>query len=138
MADTGNTATIVFGTSGFTANYTRIGSTSQERESLEVTTIATTGEKLYQPNDLIEPGEFSCEFHWDQSASTFPPISAVAETITVTYPLKAGESTAATLAGTGYLKSSSGPDLVNGEIMSGEFTVQWDGTTGPSYTAGAA
>jgi len=135
MAMTGNSATIVFGTSGFTANYSRIGGSGMGRESLDVSHLGTSDWKAFQPDDLVDGGEFSCEFQWDQSASTFPPITAVAETVTITYPMKSGETTAATLSGSGFLTGSTGPDLVNGEIMNGEYTVKWGGQ--PSYTAGS-
>jgi hypothetical protein len=135
MAQTGNSATIVFGTSGFTASYNRIGGTGMGRESLDVSHLGTSDYMSFQPADLVDGGEFSCEFQWDQSASTFPPITAAAETVTVTYPMKSGETTAATLSGSGFLTGSTGPDLVNGEIMSGEYTVKWGGQ--PTYTAGS-
>tara|TARA_R100000664_G_scaffold10361_1_gene17141 strand:+ start:1275 stop:1685 length:411 start_codon:yes stop_codon:yes gene_type:complete len=135
MAQTGNSATITFGSSGFTASYTRLGGTATNRDSLEVTHLGSTTYKAFQPDDLSDPGEMSVEFQWDQSASTFPPINAVAETITVTYPMKSGETTAATLSGSGFLTNSTSPDLVNGEIMSGEATIKWAGTI--TYTAGS-
>ena len=135
MAQTGNSATIAFGTTGFTANYTRIGGTGTSRESLEVSHLGTTVHKEFTPDDLSDPGEMTVEFQWDQSASTFPPINSAAETVTVTYPLKSGESTAATLSGSAFLTKSTSPDLVNGEIMMGEATIKWAGDI--TYTAGS-
>lgn len=137
MAMTGNGTTLTFGTSGFTANIYTISGTEQSREALEDSHIGTTGEKTYIADDLIEPGQFDIEFEWDQSFSTFPPISHAAETVTVTFPLKSGETTNATLAGSGFLISSSGPEVANGTIMRGSATVKWDGKTGPTYTAGS-
>ena len=87
MAQTGNSATIVFGTSGFTASYSRIGGTGMGRESLDVSHLGTADYMSFQPADLVDGGEFS----W--------------------------------------------PDLLNGEIMSGEYTVKWGGQ--PTYTAGS-
>jgi hypothetical protein len=49
--------------------------------------------------------------------------------------MKTGESTAATLSGSGFLTNSTSPDLVNGEIMSGEATIKWAGAI--TYTAGS-
>ena len=137
MADTGNGTTIAFGTSGFTANVYSISGSAQTREALESSHLGTTSFKEYIVDDLVEPGEFEIEFEWDQSFATFPPISAAAETITITYPLKSGEVTNATLAGTGFLISTTGPTATNGEIMRGMATVKFDGQTGPTYTAGA-
>lgn len=137
MADTGNSASIAFATSSFSANIYMIGSTSQERAALETSHLGTTNQKTFVPDDLIDPGEFEIEFEWDQSFSTFPPISAAAETVTITFPLKSGESTAATLAGSAFVTSSSGPDVENGTIMRGTMTVKWDGQTECAYTAGS-
>ena len=137
MADTGNGTTLSFGTSGFTANIYSISGATFDREALETTHLGTTAFKEYIADDLVEPGEFEIEFEWNQSFSTFPPISGAAETITVTYPLKSGELTNATLAGTGFLTSSTGPNVANGEIMRGTATIKFDGNTGPTYTAGS-
>ena len=137
MADTGTGTTITFGTSGWTGSVISIGGTTQSREPLEDSHLATSGEKTYVFDDLIEPGDFEIEFYWDQSASTFSPISAVAETITISFPLKTGESTNGTLAGSGGVIEASGPDVSNGELMTGSMSIQWDGKTGPTYTAGS-
>lgn len=138
MADTGNTSTIAFGTtSGFTPDVTIIGGLEQSREALEDTLLSTTGEKTYIPDDLIEPGQLTCTYYYNQSETAFAPIGAAAETITITFPLKSGEGTAATLAGTGFLVNHKSADLQNGELMMGEFTVQFDGKTGPTFTAGS-
>ena len=137
MADTGNGTTLTFATSGFTANIYSIAGATFTRDALETTHLGTTGFKEYVPDDLVEPGEFEIEFEWNQSFSTFPPISAAAETITVTYPLKTGETTNATLAGTGFLTSTTGPNVTNGEIMRGTSVVKFTGVTGPTYTAGS-
>lgn len=140
MADTGNTSTIAFATSSFTASYEMIGGTEQSREALEDSHVglAAGSERTYIADDIFEGGGFESRFFWDQSATVFPPIAGAAETITITYPLKSGEATAATLVGTGFLTRSKGPDLENSNLMRGEYTVKWDGKTGPTYTAGSS
>lgn len=137
MADTGLGATISFGTSGFTASFEEIGSTTFDRPAIETTHLGTTNQKTYMVGDLYEPGQFDAIFQWDQSFSTFPPINAAAETITISYPLKSGESVNATLAGSGFLIASEGPAARVGEKMMGRVTVKWDGVTEVSYTAGS-
>lgn len=122
---TGNGVTIAFGTSGFTANYTRIGGTEMSREAIETTHLGTTDYKTFIPDALVDGGEFSCEFYWDPAMTTFPPISEDAETITITY------TTGETLSGSGFLTSSTGPDAENGSILSGEFSIKWTGQ--PAY-----
>ena len=137
MADTGTGTTITFGTSAWTGSVISIGGTTQSREPLEDTHLATTNQKTYVFDDLIDAGDFELEFYWDQSASIFPPISAVAETITVTFPLKSGETTNATLAGSGGVIEATGPDASNGELMVGSMSIKWDGKTEVAYTAGS-
>ncbi len=137
MADTGTGTTITFGTSAWTGSVISIGGTTQSREALEDTHLGTSGEKTFVFNDLIDAGDFELEFYWDQSASVFPPISAVAEVITVSFPLKSGEATNAVLTGSGGVIEATGPDASNGELMVGSMSIKWDGKTGPSYTAGS-
>jgi hypothetical protein len=122
---TGNGVTITFGTSGFTASYTRLGGTEMSRESLETTHIGTTDYKTFTPDDLVDGGEFTVEFLWDPAMTTFPPITGAAETITITY------AATETLSGSGFLVSSTGPPVENGELLRGEFTVKWAGQ--PTY-----
>jgi hypothetical protein len=132
MADTGNTATIAFATSGFTANYHRIGGTEQERPAIKTSHLGTTNTETYIPGDLIEPGEFEVEFEFDPNNQ--PPITAVAETVTVTFPTPTGGSAGATLAGTGFVTKWKSADLANNELMVASATVQWDGLTEPTWT----
>ena len=137
MALTGNGTTIAFGTSGFTANIYSIGGSTQTREALETTYLGTSGFKEFIPDSLVDGGETEIEFEWNPSFSTFPPISAAAETITITFPLASGQITNATLAGTGFLTAATSGTATNGEIMRGTATIKWDGNTGPTYTAGS-
>ncbi len=135
--DTGNTATIVFGTTSFVGNYKRIGGTKQTRKALDDTVLATTSRYSKCPDDLIDTEAFECELLWNPSYSVYPPIGSAPETVTITFPVKSGQSAGGTLAGTAFLTEATGPDLVNGELMSNTFMVQWDGKTGPTYTAGS-
>lgn len=138
---TGQGITIDFGTSGFTANMHMIGGTERERAKVETSdlSLAANSERTHVPGDLLDVKEFDIRYEWDQSFSTQPPITAAAETITITYPLRSGEITNATLAGTGFMMREKGPDVeVNADsVMEGEATIVWDGATGPTYTAGS-
>lgn len=138
MADTGNGTTITFGTTSFSASWEEIDAGEQTRDAIEDSHLGTTGDKTYMPGDLQEPGEASGVFQWDQSFGTFPATTTAAETVTISYPLKSGESTNATLAGTAIVTRVKGPVARNGEKMMGEMTIKWDGGTGPTYTAGSA
>lgn len=137
----GQGITVAFATSSFTASLVFVGRTEQTRGALEDSHLglASGSEMTFVPADLIDAGEFVIRFLWNQSFSTFPPITGAAESITITYPLKTGETTGATLAGTGFLTRSAGPDVeINATgVMQGEATVKWNGKTGPTYTAGS-
>lgn len=137
MADTGNGTTISFGTSGFTADFTEIDAGEQTRPSIDDSHLGTTDQETAIPGDLYNPGEITGIFHWDQSASTFPPIDGAAETVTITYPLLSGETVNATYAGTGFVTRAKGPVARNNELMMGEITVKWDGKTDAAFTAGS-
>ena len=136
MADTGAGVTIAFGTTGFTASFTEVDSGEQTRDAIEDTHLSSS-KRTYIAGDLEEPGTLSGTFYWDQSFSTFPATTTTAETVTVTYPLKSGETSNATLAGTGLVTRVKGPVARVGDLMMGEVTVKWDGNTGPTYTAGS-
>jgi len=82
------------------------------------------GNMLHIPGDLSEGGEISVEIHFH--ANTEPPLDAVAETVTVTWPLASGDSSAATWAGSGFMTSmdiSAGLD----EVMTATITVKMSG-----------
>ena len=133
MADTGNSATIVFATTGFVANFHLLGGAEHEIEVIEDSHLGTTTYKTYIPGDLDEPGEFDCEFEWQGDVS--PPARGTAETITVTHPVPPTLSNGATHAGTGFIQKVKLPEMVNNELQMGSLTVKWDGKTGPTYTA---
>lgn len=137
MADTGNGASITFGTSSLTLAVESIDIGDFDRQPIPVSTLSTTGQMESDPGDLEEVPEISIVVQWDQSYSTFPATTAAAETITLTYPLKSGESTAATFAGTGMIIRVGSISIVNGDIMRATIVVKMDGKTGPTSTAGS-
>ena len=65
MADTGNGATIAFGTSGFTGDIISISGLEVTKETIEVTTLAHTGRKRYIVDDLVEIGEVTVTCYSD-------------------------------------------------------------------------
>jgi len=134
----GNGTTIAFTTSAFTANVHRIGGANTTRNAVETSHLGTTGQRTRIPGTLTDPGTTEVEFEWDQSFATFPPITAVAETITITYPLKTGETTPAIEAGTGFLVEAQSPTAQDDTLMMGRYVIQWDGLTDKAYTAGHA
>jgi hypothetical protein len=133
--DTGNTATIVFGTSAFTAKYHEIGASEQEVPKIKDSHLGTTVKETCQPGDLYDPGEVDCEFQY--VAGVNPPIGGAPETVTITYPVPTGKTTGATLAGTAFIRKRKSSSLKNNELLIGSYTLCWDGKTGPTFTAAA-
>ena len=108
--DLGTGTTIVFGTSGFTAEITDISWSGISREIIDTTHLGTSpasgseiGSKTFLAGDLTDPGEISLEGHFDPDQ--IPPLEAAAETVTITFPLPVGGTTAATWAASCQLTS---------------------------------
>lgn len=135
MADSPVSTTAVFGTSGFSSAVTGIGIEGQERVAIETSHFGTTGFKEYIAAKLVEPGEITLEVQFDPD--DIPPISGAAETLTITFPLPTGQSTAANVAGTGFVTSWSASLEDQDGLMTAEVTFKWDGLTGPTFTASA-
>lgn len=103
MADVFTGATVVFGTSGFSAEI--LGSTlpGASRPVIDTTHLGTTVARTKMPGDLIDWGQFEFELQFDPDNE--PPLDQVAETITVTFPTPAGGLTGATWAFTGFIQN---------------------------------
>ena len=138
--DTGNGATLTLalanGTTAITAALDVISISPGEITvaSVDVSTLATTGFMEMIPSDLASVGESSATFKWITTGAK-PTLPSAAGTCTITFPLRSGESTAATMSGTGYLTRIKAPDFANGELQVGEVSWQWDGDVGPTLTA---
>ncbi len=129
---TGNGATIVFGTTGFVANYQRIGGLKFEVPDVPDSHLTTTGNETRRPGDLTELDDVEAEIQYD---SDVQPTLKTVETITITYPVPDGLSNGATMAGTGWLKMFTTSDLANNELQIATIMVAFDGKTGPTFTA---
>lgn len=132
MADTGNTATIAFATSGFTAAYTKIGGSELTRPKIKTSHLETASKETYIPGDLVDCGEWEVEFQYDPNEQ--PPYDGAAEAVTITYPVPAGDDNGATMAGTAFLTKFKTTDLVNNELQMATATLCWDGETGPTFS----
>lgn len=131
--DTGLGATFTMGTQAITLLITSITVGEEKIDMLDVSTLASTGFMEKVASDLKDAGEATVEFLWKTSTDK-PAVGAAAETFTITWPQQAGDTAAATLAGTGVGTSLKYPDLKPGEIQKGSYTFTWDGDTGPTYT----
>lgn len=134
MPDVGTGTTIAFATSSFTAEVMNINGNDISRPDINTSHMGTTGYQTYIPGKLIEGGAVEMEIAFDPDS--IPPISAVAETITVTFPIPSGQSSGASVAFTGYINAWSWTDPLE-EKMTANITVKVDGQTDPSWTASA-
>lgn len=135
MPDTGTGTTIAFGTSGFTAEIMSVNGNDISREDIETTHMGTTNYKTFIPGDLVDGGTLEVEFSLDPDDQ--PPVTAAAETITVTFPVPSGLSSGATYVFSGYVNSWSFTDAKE-ELMTGSMTIKVDGNTEPVWTDASA
>lgn len=124
MTDVTTGATVVFGTSSFSAELLSIGLPSIARGMYDTTHMGTTTARTHAPVDLIEWGELEIEFNFDPDDE--PPIGGAAETITITFPTPAGGSTGATIAGSGFMTAFSVTAPLE-DKMTATATIKWTG-----------
>lgn len=137
MAQTGKGASAAFGTTTLSLTLKEIDLGEEARPAIEDTGLAST-KKTRVPGDLADPGMIKLKYYFDQSASNArPSTTSTPETLTVTFPLKSGETNGATFAGTGMITRVGRPKLIVGTLMEGELDFQLDGRTGPTHTAGS-
>ena len=115
MADVGSGATFVFGTTPVALDITGLDISGSSRESIDITTLATTGGRTYIPGDLYDAGELSIEGLLDPNLgdALVTKIGAVTETGTITFPIPSGGAAGATFAASCFLtefESSVGID----------------------------
>lgn len=126
MADVGTGVTIVFGTSGFSADIESVNGQSIERPVVETSHMGTTTYKTFMPGDLTDPGGVEFEFHFDPDEQ--PPITSAAETITITFPIPTGLANGATLASSGFIASWSWGTPLEDKMV-GNANVKFSGTS---------
>lgn len=128
---TGHGASIAFTTSAFVASFRSIGSFEMSRPDIDTSHLGSTTYRSFTPGDLIDAGEFQCEFLYN--ADTPPPYSAIPETITISLPFSNGASTTkAQIAGSGYISKWSSPELATDVLQLSTMTIKWAG--GPTFT----
>jgi len=127
---TGKGTTIGFGTTTtWSPKYISIGGLSPSREDLKTTHLATANNyETYKPGDFVEGGDVSLECFWEPE-NGLPPITAAAETITMTY----ADTGAATIVFSGYVKAFSIMEAVNDALLRMSLTLKV--AAAPTYTA---
>lgn len=100
---------------------------------VNVSTLGTTQFEEHIPGDLAEIAQSSATYKF-LTKSVLPTLPSGAGTCSVTFPLRAGESTAAVITGTGFLTRSKAPNMEKNTLQVGEVSWQWDGDVGPTFT----
>lgn len=105
MADTFFGGTLAFSTSSFTVDILEISRSGVSVADIETSHASTSGGyKTYMPADLIEGGTYEVTIAHDPDDDVEGQIKVV-QTITHTYPLPSGQSTAADKEFSGYINS---------------------------------
>ena len=120
MPATGNGATLTLATSSMPAAITSITFGGFSRESLDTSTLSTTGARTFIPADLVDNGDFSVEGYWD---GTTLPISAAAETMTIAIGTTAGTKS---FAGSAFCTSAEYGAPMD-DLVSFSATFKWAG-----------
>ena len=124
MADEGFGVSVAFA-SGFLAEITAVNGPDEERKPIGTSHSATTGgDMTFQPSDLVDHGTLSVEIAI--SPDKTPPIKQPAETITITYPIPAGKTTAATAQFSGFMTKFS-PKVPFDDKMTGTAEIKISG-----------
>ena len=110
--------------SGFFAWITDVNPASMRREALETTNSSTTVARTFTPEKLVNYGDLRVTMQFD--ASKDPPIEGAAESITITFPMASGATTAANWTGTGFMTAYEPTVPING-IMTATATIKWTG-----------
>lgn len=124
MPDVGTGTTIAFGTSSWSANILGITGDGASRPAIDTSHMGTSADRTFMPGDLTDNGSVGLEFQFDPDED--PPISAAAETITITFPIPSGLTSGATAVFTGFMTDwSFGVPLE--ELMTGSATLKVSG-----------
>lgn len=135
VGDTGNGATLTFGTTSLALLWETISIGEESIEMLDVSVLATTAFQEMIASDLKQTPEVTVTFVTN-TIGAHVAVGAAPETITITAPQRTGETGGATYAGTAVITSFKRfGELANGTIQKGELKFKYDGDTGPTWTA---
>lgn len=134
LADTGNLASISF-EEGITATLKvrRIVPPAEAIEKIDASILATENYRAYVPGDLADLPELEIEFLWDTFDAAIL-LKTNLGLVTITYPLRTGETTPASRTGSGYVSGITHPTLANGELQVGTLRIQYDNVDPLTYT----
>lgn len=131
--DTGHGATITLSSSGESYNWNSIDAGESTLEPVETTHLGSGAKKTFMPGDVVDEGEVTIPYQHDSEAAL--PAEGLVQTLTITLPTASGQSTPATLVGTGFVTRVKRPNLQTNQLQDGQIVFKFDGLTGPTYTA---
>lgn len=131
--DIGFGTTITFATSGFTANivgpiqWSGIARTPHETSHMASALPGANqfGGRTFMPGDLVDPGTLTIPIHFNPNTNI--PIAGAVETITIAYPLVAGDATRASWAVSGFVTDVGTISIPLDGVMETTITVKMTG-----------
>lgn len=132
--DTGHGATLTLSVNTGSYKIRRIRLFKESVPVVDISHLGTTGPREVMPGDLtkIDFMEVTILF---EAVTGLPSLAGV-ETVTTTFPLQSsGATTAANIAGTGFVAERTWPELNSDNEMVSVVSIQMNGDTGPTYTA---
>ena len=131
----GDLTTITFGTSGWSALYTKIGGPEITRQVIDLDVLGEETCKKKCPGDKIDYGEF--ELEWCFDPDEHPPFDQDPEEVIITWPPKPTQTNGATLTGTAFFRRYKVPDASPNVKMVGAGTVVFDCSDTPTFADGS-
>lgn len=92
----------ITGGSTFNASITSVSINGVTRDAIPTSISSTTGAMTFQASDLYNGGELVIEGFYDNVKNWVTCMTASAETWTITWPIASGQSSAHTVAFTGF------------------------------------
>jgi len=136
VADIGTGTSIAFGTSTFAPEIIDLKFSSISRPVIKTSHLGTTVADTFMPGDLVDYGTCEVEYQFCPTTTLLtkyiPPITSVAETITISFPLYSGAAAKATAAGSGFVSTYSLAEP-HEDLQTGTFTIKWSGAV--TFTA---
>lgn len=126
--DVGTGATLTFSSTSYTTEIVNINATGRARVAVDVTKLASNGYKEYIRGDLIEPGQYEVEIHYqpDNPPPIFTTVSQ--ENFVITFPIWGTQQTGAKETIAGFIQEIDGPNIGIDEKMVCTLTVKLTGT----------
>lgn len=108
--------------SGLLARLLSVSWGSIVRAAVETTVLDTSGGKTFIPGDNYDPGELTVEMQFDTDAAWVTPLTAAAETVTITWP------DAETASFSGFMTGFEISNVTNEGVMTATATIKATGT----------